>query len=339
MKLLLISDAWDPQTNGVVTTYKNVIAEMKKKGVTTTVIHPGLFVTFPCPGYSEIKLVVNFWKLKKLIKQANPDSIHVAVEGPLGIAAKRYLDKTKTPYTTAFHTRFPEYVNERFSFVSVKFLYGLMRWFHGKSKAVMVTTKSMKKDLDAYDIKNMIVWGRGVDTDKYQPLPEREESTGQEVTYNKEPIFINVGRVAVEKNIEAFLKLDLSGKKVVVGDGPSRKSLEKKYPDVEFLGYKYGEELAECYAKADVFVFPSKTDTFGLVMLEAMACGTPVAAYPVVGPVDVIKDKVTGVMDTDLQKACLEALKLSREDCRDYALDNNWSACAERLRINLAKAK
>ena len=329
MKLLLITDAWEPQTNGVVTTYKNMIRELAKQDLETEVIHPGLFSTIPCPGYAEIRLVLNFWRLKNYIEAANADYIHVAVEGPLGYAAKFYLDKRKIPYTTAFHTRFPEYLNERLPFVSVKLVYKLMRWFHKKSQSVLVTTKSMQKDLSQYGIERMVVWGRGVDTDKYQPSDKKENNADN-------PIFLNVGRVAVEKNIEAFLALDLPGKKIIVGDGPSRKALQEKYPDVEFAGFKYGQELADYFAKADVFVFPSKTDTFGLVMLEAMACGTPVAGYPVPGPIDVIQDGVTGIISDDLQIACLQALKLKRQDCRDYALTNNWASCAERMRVNLA---
>lgn len=328
MKLLLITDAWEPQTNGVVTTYKNVIKGLAEKDVKTEVIHPGLFASIPCPGYAEIRLVLNFWKLKKLIKAAKPDYIHVAVEGPLGYAAKFYLDRRNIPYTTAFHTRFPEYLNERLSFISVKYVYKIMRWFHKNSQRVLVTTKTMEKDLSQYGIERMVVWGRGVNTEKYQP---RDASVK-----NPEPIFLNVGRVAVEKNIEAFLKLDLPGKKVIVGDGPSRKSLEEKYPEAEFVGFKYGQELADYFAQADVFVFPSKTDTFGLVMLEAMACGTPVAGYPVPGPIDVIQDGVTGVISEDLQAACLQALELNRGDCRKHALANNWESCAERMRVNLA---
>ncbi len=332
MKLLLITDAWNPQVNGVVTTYKNVIEGLAKKGISTEVIHPGLFTTMPCPGYTEISLVLNFWKLKELIESANADYIHIAVEGPLGLAARYYLNKQKLHYTTAFHTRFPEYINKRLPFIPVKWGYAFMKWFHKRSSIILVTTKSMQQDLARYGMKRMVVWGRGVDTDLFQP----KETL---LSKNKEPVFINVGRIAVEKNIEAFLQLDLPGKKVIVGDGPSRKALEKKYPDVEFAGYKYGKELSACYAEADVFVFPSKTDTFGLVMLEAMACGVPAVGYPVPGPIDVIKQHVTGVISKDLRKACLDALELNRDDCRQHALNNNWSSCAETMRTNLVAAK
>lgn len=323
-KLLLITDAWQPQTNGVVTTYKNTIEQISKKEVVTEVIHPGLFKTIPCPGYAEIRLVLNFWKLRGFIRKAKPDYIHVSVEGPLGYAAKFYCDKRNIPYSTAFHTRFPEYVNERLPFVSVKWIYAIMRWFHKKSRNVLVTTKTMEQDLARYGIKNMVVWGRGVDTDLYKPLADKTQNNVDK------PIWLYVGRVAVEKNLKAFLELDLPGKKIIVGDGPDRNTYERQHPAVEFVGFKYGKALAEYYAKADVFVFPSKTDTFGLVMLEALACGTPVAAYPVPGPVDVIQQGLTGSMQDDLLTACHEALKLKREDCRNYALTTNWASCAQR---------
>lgn len=332
MKLLLITDAWGPQVNGVVTTYKNVIAGLAEQGVKTQVIHPGLFKTVPCPGYAEISLVLNVWKLGGLIEKAKPDFIHIAVEGPLGLAARYYLNKKNINYTTAFHTRFPEYVNKRLPFIPVKWGYAFMKWFHKKSRTILVTTKSMQADLTHYGMSRMVVWGRGVDTDLFVPAAKNK-------TNINEPVFINVGRVAVEKNIEAFLKLDLPGKKVIVGGGPSRKRLEKSYPDVEFLGYKHGKALTDCYAQADVFVFPSKTDTFGLVMLEAMACGLPAVGYPVPGPIDVINDGVTGYISDDLQKASIDALHLSRDDCREHALNNNWSSCAETMRTNLVPVK
>ena len=324
MKLLLITDAWDPQTNGVVTTYKNVIKELKQQDIHTQVVHPGLFSSIPCPGYPEIPLVLNLWALGKIIKQANADFIHVAVEGPLGWAARIYLSRRKIPFTTSFHTRFPEYINKRLSFISVKFGYRFMRWFHKASQKIMVTTPSMEKTLADHSFDNMQVWGRGVDTKLFKP-------NGKSKNNLSHPTFLYVGRVAVEKSIEDFLSLELPGEKVIVGDGPSRAELEKKYPAAIFIGYKYGKELAEYFANADVFVFPSRTDTFGLVMLEAMACGTPVAAYPVPGPIDVVLPGVTGVLGENLQHAALSALELNREDCRNYAEQRSWKACANTL--------
>lgn len=330
MKLLLITDAWEPQTNGVVTTYKNVIRELKEKGVQTEVIHPGLFRNIPCPGYPEIPITLDLWNLGKKIRVAEADFVHVAVEGPLGLAARVYLKKRQIPFTTSFHTRFPEYINKRYSFISIKSGYAFMRWFHKASQKIMVTTPSMHKTLESYDFTNMQVWGRGVNTALFKPNGKSENDISN-------PIFLYVGRIAVEKSVEDFLALELPGKKIIVGDGPSRKLLELKYPDAHFVGYKYGEELAEYFANADVFVFPSRTDTFGLVMLEAMACGTPVAAYPVEGPVDVVQQGVTGILDENLHSAALAALELNRNHCRDYATQRSWEACATVLQNALVQ--
>lgn len=332
MKLLIISDAWEPQINGVVTTYRNMRRELEQLGLETEIIHPGLFRHVPCPGYAEIPLTVNPWRVGALIEKNRADFIHLAVEGPLGLAAKRYLDKRNINYTSSFHTRFPEYINERFPFIPVSPGYRFMRWFHANSSKILVTTPGMKQDLEQYGFDRMTIWGRGVDTDIFKP-------NGKTRLNPEYPTFLYAGRIATEKNIEAFLRLDLPGRKVVVGDGPSRPALAKKYPGVQFLGYKYGAELAEQYANADVFVFPSKTDTFGLVMLEAMACGTPVAAYPVPGPIDVVTPGVTGILGEDLQFAALEALRLKRADCRTHALTRSWRACAQVMLDNLVPAK
>lgn len=332
MKLLLITDAWQPQTNGVVTTYNNVIRELETLGVQTEVIHPGLFRSIPCPGYAEIPLALDVWKLGGLIDDSAADHIHVAVEGPLGLAARHFLRRRKLSYTTSFHTRFPEYLHERFSFIQVKLGYRLMRWFHKHSSRILITTPGMKDDLARYGFERMTVWGRGVDTVLFRP-------NGKAANDSINPKFLYVGRVAVEKNIEAFLRLDLPGEKIIVGDGPSRRMLEKRYTQVNFVGYKYGAELAQYYGSTDVFVFPSRTDTFGLVMLEAMACGTPVAAFPVPGPIDVVTPGVTGILDENLQSAALRALKLDRSDCRDFALSRSWRACAQTMLNNLAPAK
>jgi glycosyltransferase involved in cell wall biosynthesis len=332
MKLLLISDAWDPQTNGVVTTYKNMLAEFQAMGLDTEVIHPGLFRNIPLPGYSEINLALDIWRLGKMIENANADFIHVSVEGPLGLAARRWLNKRKLRYTTSFHTRFPEYLHERIPLVPIKLGYQFIRWFHARSAKILVTTKTMQRDLATYGFENMVVWGRGVDTQLFKPNKKLQNDP-------VDPVFLYVGRVAVEKNIEAFLKLKLPGRKIIIGDGPSRPSLQKKYPDVNFIGYRYGNALAEQFANADVFVFPSRTDTFGLVMLEAMACGTPVAAYPVPGPIDVVTPDITGILNENLEAAALQALTLNRKHCREYALTRSWRACAETMRDNLVPAK
>jgi glycosyltransferase involved in cell wall biosynthesis len=331
-KLLLITDAWLPQTNGVVTTYKNVIHELESMGVQTEVIHPGLFRSVPCPGYREIPLALDTWKIGRMIDDSAADHIHVAVEGPLGLAARFFLKRKGLQYTTSFHTRFPEYIKARFPFVSLKLGYRFMRWFHRRSRRIMVTTPGMHEDLARYGFDRMTIWGRGVNTDLFKPADKTSSGMAN-------PKFLYVGRVAVEKNVEAFLELELPGEKIVVGDGPSRAALEKQYPQVKFVGYKYGEELAAYYRAADVFVFPSRTDTFGLVMLEAMACGTPVAAFPVPGPIDVVSPWLTGILDHNLQSAALRALKLDRAECRKFALDRSWRACAQTLLDNLTPAK
>lgn len=331
MKLLLVTDAWEPQTNGVVTTYKNVIAELAQSGLDTEVIHPGLFRSIPCPGYPEIPVTVNPWSVGRYIERSNADFIHVAVEGPLGLAARNYLNRRGLNYTTAFHTRFPEYINRRLPFLPVGAGYRFMRWFHKRSSRILVTTAGMKTDLERHGFTNMEIWGRGVDTGLFRP-------NGRARNNLDNPVFLYVGRVAVEKSVEEFLALDLPGRKVVVGDGPSRAELERAWPEVHFAGYRYGAELVEYFANADVFVFPSRTDTFGLVMLEAMACGTPVAAYPVPGPVDVVLRGVTGVLDEDLETAAMEALRLERNDCRRYALQQSWAACADIMRRALVPA-
>ncbi|MBN1378327.1 MAG: glycosyltransferase family 1 protein [Gammaproteobacteria bacterium] len=331
MKLLLITDAWEPQTNGVVTTYKNVIHELQKTGLEVQLLHPGCFRNIPLPGYNEIPLSLNLWSIGRHIKNSAADFIHVAVEGPLGLAARHYLKRKNFRFTTSFHTRFPEYINKRYPFISIKAGYKFMHWFHRPSSRIMVTTRSMKTDLQQYGFENMTVWGRGVDTELFKP-------NGKMPGIKNEPVFLYAGRIAVEKNVEDFLMLDLPGRKVIVGDGPSRVELENKYPQVEFVGYKYGAELASYFANADVFVFPSRTDTFGLVMLEAMACGTPTAAYPVTGPIDVVNPGVTGYLNEDLKKAALAALSLDRNKCRKHAEQCSWSACANKLRECLVPA-
>lgn len=333
MKLLLITDAWSPQTNGVVTTLKTAVVKgMEEKGMEVQVIHPGLFRTIPIPFYPEIGLALfPRSRIRKILAEFKPDYVHIATEGPLGISAKKYLDKNGWKYTTSLHTKFPEYVNERCRLIKVSWGYALLRWFHKHATNIFVTTPSMQKELveHGFDAERMIIWGRGVDTKKLVPLKGKKAN-------KKEPMLMYVGRLAVEKNITAFLDADVPGRKVLVGDGPQAEELKQRYPDVEFWGYKYGEELVACYQQADVFVFPSKTDTFGLVMLEAMACGTPVAAYPVPGPIDVIENGKTGVLDEDISKAINGALRIKRSDCRKFAEQQSWQAVTNRLFDKLA---
>ena len=329
MKILLVSDAWFPQVNGVVRTLNTVIGELKAMGHAVETITPDQFTTIPCPTYPEIRLACwPFFRVPAMIEAARPDAIHIATEGPLGMTARRYCVRNKLPFTTAYHTRFPEYVEPRLG-VPVSWTYKVMRHFHGKSAGVMVATKSIRADLEARGFDNIKDWSRGVDTELFRP--QAKDASGA-----PRPAFMFVGRVAGEKDLPAFLELDLPGSKVVVGDGPDMNMLKKRFPDTIFVGAKKGEELSRHYAAADVFVFPSRTDTFGLVMLEALASGAPVAAFPVPGPLDVIASDKVGVLSEDLAAAAKAALKLSAEDCRAYALGYSWRACAEQFFANLA---
>ncbi len=330
LKVLIVTDAWAPQVNGVVRTLEVLGRELALFGHDVRYVTPQGRFTIPLPTYSEIRLAL-FAKrtLENEIREFAPDAIHIATEGTLGMGARSICMRYKIPFTTSFHTRFPEYVTARFPFIREEAVYRFLRWFHGPASAMMVATPALKRELQEHGFKNLRIWSRGVDTDLFRPIP------GCELPFAR-PIWLYVGRIAVEKNIEAFLKLDLPGTKVVVGDGPARASLSRAYPDVKFLGPRCGQSLVEAYAGSDVFVFPSRTDTFGLVMLEALACGTPVAAYPVQGPSDVIGSAPVGVLDEDLTKACKAALLLSRDDARAFAVQRNWRSCTEQFLSNLA---
>ena len=281
MKIMIISDAWDPQVNGVVRTLKQTRAELIAMGHEVDMITPNGFKSFPCPTYPDIALSLFPGKeVARRIKEFAPDAMHIATEGPLGLSARSYAVKNKLPFSTAYHTRFPEYVKARTG-IPLAITYAFIRWFHKPSMAVMAPTIVVKDDLEKYGLNNVVLWSRGVDLDIFKMQESKALNTAH-------PIFLYVGRVAVEKNINAFLEIDLPGSKWVVGDGPAMASIKDKYPEINYLGVLQQDELAKVYAAADVFVFPSKTDTFGLVLLEAMACGTPVAAYPVTGPIDVL---------------------------------------------------
>jgi len=262
-------------------------------------------------------------RVDRRIREYAPHALHIATEGPLGLAARRYALSKGVPFTTAYHTRFPEYVQARFG-VPLSWTYRFLRWFHGPSRAVMAPTKVVKADLEKFGFNNVVIWSRGVDLDIFRMQEINRLNSAP-------PIFLYVGRVAVEKNIEAFLKLDLPGSKWVAGDGPAMAGLRAKYPEVNYLGVLNQHELAEVYASADVFVFPSKTDTFGLVLLEAMACGLPVAAYPVTGPIDVLGDSNAGIMHEDLREACLGALEIDRAAARAHAEKFSWRAATEQF--------
>ena len=322
MKISIVTDAWAPQINGVVTTLEKMGEELNAVGHEVMYVTPEDFRTFPCPSYPSIRLaLLPNSGVHAMLDRFQPDAIHIATEGPLGHAARKYCLKRNLKFTTSYHTQFPEYVRLRAP-IPVSWTYSYLRRFHGSAQRTMVPTPSQKQKLVDRNFDNVVVWSRGVDTDLFRPRDKAFiDAEG--------PIAMYMGRVAVEKNIEAFLELDLPGTQYVVGDGPDLAELKKKYPNVVFTGFKRGLELARYLAAADVFVFPSLTDTFGLVMLEAMACGVPVAAFPVTGPIDVVKQGVTGVLDNDLQKAVLEALKLNPDDCVNYARQNSWTQCAE----------
>ncbi len=323
MNIAIVTDAWFPQVSGVATTIEATKRELERMGHTVLVVGPSDFkFTVPLPTYPEIRLALRAKRrLAKILDAFKPDAIHIAVEGPLGLAAHRYCRKRGMQFTTAYHTRFPEYLNVRTG-IPVSWIYPIVRWFHGKAARTMVAAPLLKEELEGRGFKNLVLWNRGVDAELFRPddpfpLP------------GTRPIFMHMGRVAPEKNIEAFLELDLPGTKYVVGDGPARRKLEKKYPEAVFTGYKFGRELARHLAAADVFVFPSLTDTLGLVMLEANACGVPVAAFPSEASRSVIEDGVNGVLSDDLREACMRALMLSREKARETALKFDWQKPTE----------
>ena len=331
MKIAVVTDAWSPQVNGVVNTLKQTTAGLRAMGHEVDVITPEGFRTLPMPTYPDIRLsVLPGSRVAGRLDRFAPDAVHVATEGPLGIAARRYCLRRRKPFTTAYHTRFPEYVKARIG-LPLSVTYRWLRWFHGPAAAIMVPTPVVRDDLQANGFERVVLWSRGVDTQLFSPGARNKLDT-------EPPIFLYVGRVAVEKNIEAFLALDLPGSKWVVGEGPQRAYFERKYRDVYFAGVQPPSELARYYRAADAFVFPSKTDTFGLVLLEAMACGTPVAAYPVTGPIDVLQDGPGGIMNADLKTACLEALKLDRAQVRNYAQRFSWTAATEQFARHLTPA-
>ena len=329
MRIAIATDAWSPQVNGVVTTLKRTRDELRAQGHEVLVISPEGRRTFPCPTYPEIRLALFQGRaIRRELEAFAPDCVHIATEGTIGLAVRRHCLKKKLLFTTAYHTQFPEYVRARVP-VPISWTAAILRWFHRPAVRTMVPTESIRSLLIARRFEHVVIWTRGVDTACFRPEPRHAYEL-------QRPIWVYVGRVAVEKNIEAFIETPLTGTKVIIGDGPDRERLVSAYPDCEFAGYQFGSELAERLAGADVFVFPSRTDTFGLVMLEGMACGLPVAAYPVTGPVDVVKDGVTGALDEDLGEACRRALTLDRADCRRYAESRSWTHSTNQFLSNLA---
>ena len=328
MRIAIVSDAWFPQVNGVVRTLDTVRQKLTEAGHEMLVIGPDRFHTLPCPTYPEIRLALLAGRaVAELLDEFQPASVHIATEGPLGMAARRHCLARGWHFTTSFHTKFAEYLHARTRF-PVTWTYAWLRHFHARSDRIMVATPSLESELTEHGFGRLARWTRGVDTELFKP---------QEAALDlPRPVYLYVGRVAVEKNIGAFLDLELDGTKLVVGDGPQLAQLKRRYPDVHFAGNQSGEALARHYAAADVFVFPSRTDTFGLVLLEALASGVPVAAYPVTGPRDVIDGAPVGCLDDDLASAARRALALSPQACRDYALNFSWDVSARQFLSNLA---
>lgn len=330
MRVLLATDAWTPQVNGVVKTYLRLREELERMGGEFVVIEPGQFRCIPCPSYPQIPLAIpSRSRAARLIEDAQADTIHIATEGPIGWMVRGWCIRHGVPFTTSFHTRFADYVSARWP-VPEAWGYAFQRRFHGESAGVMVATRSLAADLAGRGFARLQPWTRGVDMDVFQPSTAR--------LFGEGPVSLYVGRVAVEKNIEAFLDLDLPGRKVVVGDGPQLAELSARYPSVTFTGVLHGADLSAAYASADVFVFPSRTDTFGMVLLEAIASGVPVAAFPATGPKDVIVPGVSGVLDEDLGAAVLGALSLDREGVRRAAEAFTWRAAAQLFLDNIEGA-
>lgn len=331
LRILIVTDAWLPQINGVVNTLQWMVRLLTMAGDTVTVLQPGAFRTLPCPTYPEIRLALaSPRRVARLIEEARPDFVHIATEGPLGYWARRHCLGSSRGYTTSYHTKFPEYAAARVP-VPEGLLYRMMRRFHNAGCGCMVATPSLRDELAARGFRRLMLWSRGVDLDLFRPRPGADLGLPR-------PVFLYVGRVAVEKNLEAFLRLDLPGTKVVVGDGPARHRLQQRFPAARFLGVRQSQSLAQVYAAADVFVFPSLTDTFGNVLLEALASGLPVAAYPVTGPKDIILDRRIGVLDRDLRQAALAALSLDRNAVRQYACGFGWEESARTFRANILTA-
>lgn len=329
LRLLIVSDAWHPQVNGVVRTLSTVAQHLQDRGDVVEVIGPDRFRTLPMPSYPEIRLaIMPAQRLARMVDAFSPTAVHIATEGPLGWSMRRLCLNRGWHFTTSFHTKFPDYLRARVGPLAPRLAWSALRRFHEAGSGTFAATPSLRTELAERGFTRILPWTRGVDLDLFRPDPvDRWDGLPR-------PVCLYVGRVAVEKNIEAFLRLDLPGSKVVVGDGPQRADLQRRFPSVHFAGWRQGAMLARAYAGADVMVFPSRTDTFGLVLLEAMACGTPVAAYPVTGPVDVIAPG-TGSMNEDLRQATLDALGCDRSACRSHAERFAWSACAADFRCQI----
>lgn len=326
MRIAIVTDAWEPQVNGVVRTLQSVRQVLEEQGHEVLIISPDKFYSLPCPTYPEIRLAVTrVATVGAMLAEFRADAIHLATEGPLCVAARRWCLRRRVPFTTAYHTQFPDYVSAR-SGIPAEWVWRYIRWFHWPAQGILASTPTIRQTLIDHGLKQVRHWGRGVDLANFQVAGPKHPA----LATMPGPIQLYVGRVAVEKNLEAFLKTDRPGTKVVVGDGPARATLEAAYPEAHFMGPRFGAELAQFYRGADVFVFPSRTDTFGLVMIEALACGTPVAAYPVIGPVDVVRPEV-GAMSEDLGEAIDVALTRDRAACAAYGATFTWEASAKQF--------
>lgn len=324
MRIAICTDAWAPQVNGVVRTLMALERELIAMGHAVEIVSPDLYKSLPCPTYPEIRLALATPRsVDDRLRAFRPDAVHLATEGPLCLAARHACLRRGVPFTTAYHTQFPEYVARRTG-VPAAWTWRYIRWFHAPAQAVMASTASVRRALAAHGLPQTRAWGRGVDLELFTP----DATPPALFTGLPRPILLSVGRVAVEKNLEAFLGVDHPGSKVVVGDGPARADLARRFPAAHFIGALSGTALAGAYAGADAFVFPSRTDTFGLVMIEALACGTPVAAYPVTGPIDVL-DAQVGAMDEDLGAAIADALTRDRSTCTTYARRFTWARSAQ----------
>lgn len=328
---MIVTDAWTPQVNGVVRTLQSTRTELARLGHVIGMLSPDLFPSIPCPTYPEIRLALTLAPfVGARIEAFAPDAIHIATEGPLGFAARRWCVKRRFPFTTAYHTQFPDYVAKRTG-LSPKLVWPFIRRFHAPAAAVLASTASVRRELRAHGVRHVRHWGRGVDLASFRPHAPPHPAFATLAR----PILLYVGRIAVEKNVEAFLAARHPGTKVVVGDGPARGELADRYPDAVFVGALSGEALAGAYSGADVFVFPSRTDTFGLVMIEAMASGTPVAAYPVTGPIDIVTE-ASGALDDDLDIAIARALTRDRAACAAHGASFTWEASAQEFLDALA---
>jgi glycosyltransferase involved in cell wall biosynthesis len=329
MRIAIVTDAWQPQVNGVVRTLTAMQQGLIAAGHQVVMVGPDRFRTIPCPFYPSIRLAVGHGRaLRRLLREFQPGAVHIATEGPLGLVARSFCLRVGWPFTTAYHTRFPEYLSAR-RVLPQSVSYALLRWFHRPSQRIMVATETVRRELAGHGFERLVAWTRGVDTELFRPGCEPAIELPR-------PVHLYVGRIAVEKNLPAFLDLDLPGSKLVVGDGPLLPALRRRYPQVHFAGAQAGEALVRHYAAADVMVMPSRTETFGLVMLEALACGVPVAAFPGAGPSDVIGDSGAGALDDDLAAASAAALSIPRERCRDHARRFDWQASLNQFVGNLA---